>query len=53
MGLIFGDGNLADQSQPIIFYLFRAWIVPTWQDLMIMFGIGIFRGLGADFISQA
>ena len=53
MGLIFGDGNLADPSQPIIFYLFRAWIVPTWQDLMIMFGIGIFSGLGAYFISQA
>ena len=53
MGLIFGDGNLADQSQPIIFYLFRAWIVPTWQDLMIMFGIGIFSVLGAYCISQA
>jgi len=53
MGLIFGDGNLADPSQPIIFYLFRAWIVPTWQDLMIMFGIGMFSGLGAYFISQA
>ena len=53
MGLIFGDGNLADQSQPIIFYLFRAWIVPPWQDLMIMFGIGIFSVLGAYCISQA
>ena len=53
MGLIFGDGNLADPSQPIIFYLFRAWIVPTCQDLMIMFGIGMFSGLGAYFISQA
>ncbi len=53
MGLIFGDGNFADPSQPIIFYLFRAWIVPTWQDLMIMFGIGLISGLGAYFISQA
>ena len=44
MGLIFGDGNLADPSQPIILYLFRAWIVPTWQDLMIIFGIGMFSG---------
>ena len=33
MGLIFGDGILADQSQPIIFYLFRAWIVPTLAGL--------------------
>ena len=53
MGLIFGDGNLADQSQPIIFYLFRAWIVPTWPDLMIMIGLGLFSGLGAYFMSQA
>ena len=53
MGLIFGDGNLADPSQPIIFYLFRAWIVPTWQDFMIMFGIGLLGGLGAYFMSNA
>ena len=53
MGLIFGDGNLADQSQPIIFYLFRAWIVPTWPDLIIMFGIGLLSALGAYSISQA
>ena len=53
MGLIFGDGNLADESQPIIFYLFRAWTVPTWQDLIIMVGIGLGSGLGAYFMSQA
>ena len=53
MGLIFGDGKLADQSQPINYYLLRAWIVPTWQDLMIMLGIGLLCGLGAYFISQA
>ena len=53
MGLIFGDGNLADESQPIIFYLFRAWTLPTWQDLIIMVGIGLGSGLGAYFMSQA
>ena len=53
MGLIFGDGNLADESEPIIFYLFRAWTVPTWQDLIIMVGIGLASGLGAYFMSQA
>ena len=53
MGLIFGDGNLADESQPIIFYLFRAWTLPTWQDLIIMVGIGFGSGLGAYFMSQA
>ena len=53
MGLIFGDGNLADQSQPINYYLFRAWAVPTLQDLMIMLGIGFLGGLGAYFMSHA
>jgi drug/metabolite transporter (DMT)-like permease len=53
MGLIFGDGNFSAPSQPIIFYLFRAWIVPTGQDLMIMFGIGMFSGFGTYCISQA
>ena len=53
MGLIFGDGNLADKSQPIIFYLFREWTVPTWEDLIIMVGIGLGSGLGAYFMSQA
>ena len=53
MGLIFGDGNFADQSQPIIFYLFRAWIVPTLDELIIMIGIGLFSGLGSYFMSQA
>ena len=53
MGLIFGDGNFADESKPINYYLFRAWAVPTWQDLMIMLGIGLLGGLGAYFISNA
>ena len=53
MGLIFGDGNLADQSQPINFYLFRAWVLPIWQDLMIMLGIGFLGGLGAYLMSNA
>ena len=53
IGLIFGDGSLADKSQPINYYLFRAWVFPTWQDLMIMFGIGLLGGLGAYFMSNA
>jgi len=52
-GLIFGDGHLADPSQPTLNYLFRAWIVPSVVDLMIMFGIGLLSGLGAYFISQS
>ena len=53
MGLIFGDGNFADQSQPINYYLLRAWTIPNWEDLMIMIGIGLLGGLGAYFISNA
>ena len=53
MGLIFGDGHLADPSQPTLNYLFRPWTVPSWGDSMIIIGIGLINGLAAYFISQA
>ena len=53
MGIIFGGGNLADKSQPINYYLLRAWKIPNWEDLIIMIGIGLLGGLGAYFISNA
>ena len=53
MGLIFGGGNLADKSQPINYYLLRAWKIPNWEDFLIMIGIGLLGGLGAYFISNA
>ena len=53
IGLIFGDGYLADKSQPINYYLLRAWKIPNWEDLIIMIGIGLLGGLGAYFISNA
>ena len=53
MGLIFGGGNLADKSQPINYYLLRAWKIPNWEDFIIMIGIGLLGGLGAYFISNA
>jgi len=53
MGLIFGDGYLADPSQPTLNYLFRPWTVPSWGDGMIIIGIGLINGLAAYFISQA
>ena len=53
MGLIFGDGHLADPSQPTINFLFRAWVTPSWGDWMVMFGIGLLNCFGAYFISQA
>ena len=53
IGLIFGDGYLADKSQPINYYLLRAWKIPNLEDLIIMIGIGLLGGLGAYFISNA
>ncbi len=53
IGLFFGDGHLADPSQPIINYLFRPWTIPSWVDGMIMIGVGLLSGVGAYFISQA
>ena len=53
MGLIFGGGDLAEKSQPINYYLLRAWKIPNWEDLIIMIGIGLLGGLGAYFISNA
>jgi len=53
MGLIFGDGNLANPSEPTLFYLFRPWIFPSLGDCMIIIGIGLINGLAAYFISQA
>lgn len=53
IGLFFGDGHLADRSQPIINYLFRPWTIPSWGDGMIMMGVGLLSGVGTYFISQA
>ena len=52
-GLFFGDGTLANPSQPIINFLFRVWIIPSWIDGLIMCGLGLLNGIGIYFISQA
>ena len=52
-GLLFGDGTLANPSQPIINFLFRVWILPSWIDGLIMCGLGLLNGIGIYFISQA
>ena len=53
IGLLFGGGEFADPSNPTIDFLFRAWTVPSWSDVLIMLVIGFFSGLGGYFISQA
>ena len=52
IGAIFGDGKWADPASPTLDFLFRAWVVPSWQHIFIMLGIGLFSGLGAYCISQ-
>ena len=52
-GLFFGDGTFANPSQPIINFLFRVWILPSWIDGLIMCGLGLLNGIGIYFISQA
>ncbi len=52
-GLLFGDGSLADPSKPTLYFLLRAWVVPSIKDLIIMIFVGILSGLGAYFVSQS
>jgi drug/metabolite transporter (DMT)-like permease len=52
-GLFFGDGTLANPSQPIINFIFRVWILPSWIDGLIMCGLGLLNGIGIYFVSQA
>ena len=53
MGLFFGNGNFDEPTKPIINYLFRAWIIPSWDDWIFMVVIGLLSGLGTFFVSQA
>ena len=52
IGLFFGDGKFADPASPTLDFLFRAWVLPSLQDMLMMFAIGLFSGLGAYFISH-
>lgn len=53
MGLVFGGGLLADQSDPSLAFLFRAWVWPTAFDFMIMVVLGLTSVTGGYFISLA
>ena len=53
MGLIFGDGQYAEQDSPSLQFLLRPWIWPQPFDLMVMTGVGVASGIGGYFISQA
>ena len=52
IGLVFGDGRYANPDNPTVDFLFRAWTVPTVQDLWIMAGAGMLSGIGGYLVSQ-
>ncbi|MCH2076366.1 MAG: DMT family transporter [Rhodobacteraceae bacterium] len=52
-GLVVGDGRFAEQENPSLAFLFRAWVWPEVADLWLFLMIGFATGLGGFFISQA
>ncbi|PZQ97821.1 MAG: EamA family transporter [Cereibacter sphaeroides] len=53
MGLIVGDGHLANQSDPSLAFLFRGWSWPHHGDWPIFLASGTASALGGFFIAQA
>ena len=53
LGLTIGGGAFADQSDPSLAFLFRAWSWPTSADLPLIMLLGVFAAVGGFFISQA
>ncbi len=53
MGLIFGEGQYAQQENASLQFLLRPWVWPENFDLMVMTGVGVASGIGGYFISQA
>jgi len=52
-GLLFAHGGYANPDNASMDFLFRAWIMPTHEDALIMLGIGLASGLGGYLIGQA
>ena len=53
MGLTVGDGRFAPDDNPSLNFLLRAWILPSREDAILLFGAGILSAIGAYFMSQA
>ncbi len=53
MGLAFGDGRLADQSDPSLAFLFRHWVWPAAADWPVFLATGIGSAIGGLMIAQA
>lgn len=53
MGLIFGGGQFAAQSDPSLAFLFRAWVWPAPMDWPILIVTGLASASGGLLIAQA
>ena len=53
LGATIGGGVFADQSDPSLAFLFRAWGWPSAADLPLIMLLGVFASVGGFFISQA
>lgn len=53
IGLVAGDGRFSDGSDPTVDFLFRAWVVPTNGDLMVMALAGFLVAMAGYLVSQA
>jgi drug/metabolite transporter (DMT)-like permease len=53
MGLAFGDGRLAAQSDPSLAFLFRAWVWPAPADWPVFLATGIGASIGGLLIAEA
>jgi drug/metabolite transporter (DMT)-like permease len=53
VGLAIGDGRYSGTGDPSLDFLFRAWVMPTTVDWLIMIGIGFASATGGYMISQA
>jgi drug/metabolite transporter (DMT)-like permease len=53
MGLTFGDGRFADQSDPSLAFLFRAWVWPPAGDWLVFLATGFGSAIGGLLIAQA
>jgi drug/metabolite transporter (DMT)-like permease len=53
MGLAFGDGNAAAQSDASLAFLFRGWIWPPTGDWPVLLATGVGSAIGGLLIAQA
>ena len=53
MGLLFGDGKFNGSEDLALQFIFRPWVLPTQEMILIIFLAGISSALGGYFIAQA